>query len=437
MRLFTTIVSGIIYILFPALAISSVNCEDAEALVKKANKIFLSDPLNAEELYIKAVVLCPESANAHYNLGLARYGRQNFQGAASSFEMALSLNHDFVEAMNGLARAYISLGIKLDEAKELIEKALKIVPRDEVLNATLAAIKERGSLAAEEATEPVRSSGIKHILAEKVHTIPDINIKKRKNAYAVVIGIEVYRDITGVEYATNDARWFREYLIKLAGVPEENIISLYNERASKGDISKYIENWLKNNVTEGDASVYIYYAGHGAPDINTKKAYIIPYDGDPVYLERTAYALEDLYASLNKLPAKEIVVALDSCFSGAGGRSVIAKGTRPVVVSIENPLLSGGKTIVLAASKGSQVSSFYPEAGHGLFTYYLLLGLKGEADADKNGWVDIKELYEYITPNVAKIARRMNREQVPTLLPSQEVIEGEKLKIKLTKTKKD
>lgn len=419
----------ILYILMPHPARAAVDCERADSIIEKANNLFFSNPSKVLELYMQAVELCPNSANAHYNLGFARYVKNDIQGASISFEEALRISPDFVEAMNGLARAYLSMG-RIKDARELTEKAIRLKPDDETVKTTLTLMKEKTSPISMDVKEHTQKDGLRNEIAEKVHTIPNVNVKERKNAYAVIIGIENYRDIPKVEFAVNDAKWFREYLVKLAGVPEENIVTLYNERAGRVDIAKYVEVWLKNNITKEDASVYVYYAGHGSPDVSTRKAYIVPYDGDPVYIDRTGYSLEDLYASLNKLPAKEIIVALDSCFSGAGGRSVVAQGTRPIIVSVENPVLSGGKTVVFAASRENQISSFYPEAGHGLFTYYMLLGLKGEADADKNGWVDIKELYEYVTPNVSKTARRMNREQNPTLLPSPEIL-GERLKIKL------
>jgi len=86
-----------------------------------------------------------------------------------------------------------------------------------------------------------------------------------------------------------------------------------------------------------------------------------------------------MYDALNKLPVREVVVMLDSCFSGAKGRSITGEGTRPVSISIENPVLAGGKIVVIAASSGSQMSSDYDKVKHGLFTYYLLRGMRGEA----------------------------------------------------------
>ena len=206
-----------------------------------------------------------------------------------------------------------------------------------------------------------------------------------------------------------------EYLTKVMGYPEENVVTLINDRALKSDMEKYFEKWLWNNV-EKDGSVFIYYSGHGAPNPKTGDAYLVPYDGDPSFIDQTGYSLKRLYDNLGKLQAKEIIVALDSCFSGAGGRSVIAKGARPLVMQMEG--LQIPKNIaVLSAASGEQISSTYEEKGHGLFTYFMLKGIKGEGDTNGDGKVEIGELFEYIKPQVERIARKTyNNEQSPQLI---------------------
>ncbi|PIZ21165.1 MAG: peptidase C14, partial [Deltaproteobacteria bacterium CG_4_10_14_0_8_um_filter_43_12] len=192
--------------------------------------------------------------------------------------------------------------------------------------------------------------------------------------------------------------------------------ALLNEHATNVDLAKYFEKWLWNNV-EKDGSVFIYYSGHGAPNTKTGDAYLVPYDGDPSFIEQTGYPLKKLYESLNKLPAKEIIVALDSCFSGAGGKSVIAKGARPLVMNLEQDIKLSKNMIVMSASSGDQISSTYEEKGHGLFTYFMLKGLKGEGDANGDGKIEIGELFSYIKPQVERIARKTyNNEQSPQLI---------------------
>jgi len=245
----------------------------------------------------------------------------------------------------------------------------------------------------------------------------------RKNAHAVVVGLERYRnELPQASYAERDARVVARYLSGTMGYEEGNIALLLNDRATKGDMEKYFETWLPNRV-ESEDTVFVYFSGHGAPNPKTGEAYLVPYDGDPVFLNNTGYPLSRLYQSLADLPAKEVVVVLDSCFSGAGGRSIIAKGMRPIITELKSPLLGKGKTIVLAASGGQQISSTYEQKAHGLMTYFFLKGLQGEADTNKDGKIDIAELFEYLRPQVERVARRdFNNEQTPLLLGDADVL---------------
>lgn len=265
---------------------------------------------------------------------------------------------------------------------------------------------------------------------------PESNVKPKDHAYAVIVGVEDYRDLPKVDYAKRDAEMVRTYLTKALGYREQNIVMLLNDRVTKSDLEARFEKWLPKQVGGNkEAEVFVYYGGHGAPDPNTNQAFLVPYNGDPAYLETSAYPLNRLYEVLGKLPAKSITVVMDSCFSGAGGRSVIQKGARPMLIKVENPLLAAQNMVVLSAAAGNQISNALPEKRHGLFTYYFLKGLQGEADANKDGGVDVAELYEYMKPKVETEARRMNAEQSPQMLPGTDLL-GDRAKVKLIELKK-
>ena len=143
----------------------------------------------------------------------------------------------------------------------------------------------------------------------------------------------------------------------------------------------------------------------------------MPYDGDPSFIDQTGYSLKRMYDALGKLPAKEIVVALDSCFSGAGGRSVIAKGARPLVMNLQSNMALSRNMTILSASSGEQISSTYDEKGHGLFTYFMLKGIKNEDVLKPDGSIKRDDLFGYIKPQVERIARKQfNNEQTPQLI---------------------
>jgi hypothetical protein len=254
-------------------------------------------------------------------------------------------------------------------------------------------------------------------LKSDIDELPAVKARTSRRSYAIVIGIENYRQkLPKADFATQDARLVSEYLMKTMGYPEENVIILTNDRASYVDLAKYFEKWLPNNVEAG-GTVFVYYSGHGAPNPKTGDAYLVPYDGDPSFIDETGYSLKRMYAALVKLPAKEVTVALDSCFSGAGGRSVIAKGSRPLVMNLQQPIASSKNMTILTASSGEQISSTYQDKGHGLFTYFLLKGIKNEDVVKQDGTLDIFSLYDYLKPQVTSIARKKyNNEQTPQLM---------------------
>ena len=246
---------------------------------------------------------------------------------------------------------------------------------------------------------------------------PTATVKGRNNLYAIVIGIEQYRqNLPKADFAKHDAQTVADYLTRTLGYSERNIITLLNDHAAKSDFEKYFEKWLLNNVEPG-STVFVYYSGHGAPNPKTSDAYLVPYDGDPSFIDETGYSLKRMYAALGKLPAKEIIVVLDSCFSGAGGRSVLAKGSRPLVMNIKNEVVMSKNMTVLSASSGEQTSSTYDEKGHGLFTYFMLKGIKNEDVIKPDGSLKLDDLFSYIKPQVERIARKQyNNEQTPQLI---------------------
>ncbi|MCX5830223.1 MAG: S41 family peptidase [Deltaproteobacteria bacterium] len=252
---------------------------------------------------------------------------------------------------------------------------------------------------------------------QDVDDLPRKSATLKKNAYAIVIGIEKYRQkLPKADFAVSDAKLVSEYLSKVMGYPEENIVTLTNEYATKSDFEKYFEQWLVNHA-EKDSSIFIYYSGHGAPNPKNGDAYLVPYDGDPSFIAQTGYPLKKLYVALGKLPAKEIIVALDSCFSGAGGRSVLAKGARPLVMNLQSNMAMPKNITVMSASSGEQISSTYDEKGHGLFTYFMLKGIKNEDVVKKDGSIAISDLFSYLKPQVERIARKQyNNEQTPQLI---------------------
>lgn len=233
---------------------------------------------------------------------------------------------------------------------------------------------------------------------------------------AVVVGLGRYREknIPPVKYAVRDAEVMARYLRNVGGVAADDIKVITDDGATRSDIEAYVEDWLPRRV-KPDSTVFFYYAGHGAPEPTGKEAFIVPFEGHPDFPAKL-YPLNRLYAGLAKLPAKAVVVMLDSCFSGAKGRGVSQEGARPLV-SLQETSGLDPRLAVLTGASGSQVTSDFDKAEHGLFTYFLLKGMRGDADADHDGTVTLGELYPFVRGRVSERASRdLNRDQTPELL---------------------
>ncbi len=263
---------------------------------------------------------------------------------------------------------------------------------------------------------PSGSSAAAPVVQLRKSDVDEIDAKAapRPDDFAIIMGIERYQSIPEAQFGERDANAFRGYAIKRLGVPEENVVLLTGSKASRAGLARYLEEWLPKNVGE-KSRLWVYFSGHGAPDPVVGSAYIIPWDGDPAYLDSTAYPLAKLYERLAALKAKEIVVVLDTCFSGAGGRSVLAKGARPLVHVKNTAIPEDRRMTVLTASTADQIAGGLQDQSHGLFTYYFLKGLKGASDVDKDGHVTLSEMKGYLDAEVPKAARRQNREQTPQL----------------------
>lgn len=258
-----------------------------------------------------------------------------------------------------------------------------------------------------------------------VDKLPQAAVKSNPSSWGLIIGIEEYANLPSVDYAKRDAGTVKDYFVKILGVPEENIIFLADGRATKSTIEGYLKNYLPKNMDK-DTVLYTYFAGHGAPDVEKGDAYLVPYDGDPRFIAQTGYKIKDFYDDLAKLSIQRSFVFLDACFSGtaARGEKMLIAGLRPALIHVEDVPLYSDKVVSLSATKGGQVSNSYPDKKHGLFTYYLLKGFRGLADADKDGWVSMGELYNYTKDNVTKASRRKGVEQTPSVTPTIDLVKN-------------
>lgn len=249
-----------------------------------------------------------------------------------------------------------------------------------------------------------------------------LNPTKNELTFALIIGNEDYashqtdlKAEANVEFARNDASTFKEYALKTLGLPEKNVILLYD--ATYGQMNQAIAkiNMISKN-TGGKAKIIFYYAGHGMPDETSKEPYIIPVDINGSNIS-SAIKLRDVYSKLTENASEQVVVFLDACFSG-GARNQGLLASRGISIKPKEEFLSGN-IAVLSSSSGIQSSLSYQEKKHGLYTYYLLKKLQ-----ESKGDVNLKDLNAYLKEKVGLEAVLINsKEQNPQVNTSAESLD--------------
>ncbi len=236
--------------------------------------------------------------------------------------------------------------------------------------------------------------------------------REQANGVALIVGVGRYRDLTPALGADRDAAQYHALAVQTLGIPESNVKVLVDDHATRGDIDDALE-WVREVMPRG-GRLYFFYSGHGAPDPVKGTPFIVPYDGNPAALERSALPLENVLARLQAAHASETLAVIDSCFSGSGGRSVLPRGARPLVLA--KPVASSGSVLLLTATTGAQIAGPASDESGGLFTQAVIDGVgRGQADVDGDGSITLEELHTWITPRVQREARKARREQTPGL----------------------
>ena len=202
----------------------------------------------------------------------------------------------------------------------------------------------------------------------------------------LVIGTNGYLDpkLTNLHFAVKDAEEMRVVLLNpdIGGFDE--IIPLVDE--TKYNVKKGIEKLLLIDATFDDL-ILIYFSGHGKLDFKFELNLLLK-DTEMGYLVSTALHYNFITDCIEQSMCKKVVIILDCCHGGAAG----IKGDISKTLSET----SGSGTFILSATTGSNLAKEVQELENGIFTHFLLEGLRnGNADLGDDGLIDILELYEY------------------------------------------
>lgn len=269
------------------------------------------------------------------------------------------------------------------------------------------------------ALRPAKAESVE-VLSVDVDQVPaPVRGYERKKAVGVAIGIGAFRDadMPGVKYAARDAEIMAKYMRAVGGIPGRKIRLITDEHALKDDLAETFEDWLPQQVEAGGV-VIVFFAGRGLVDPATGTVALLPHEGN-LSAPLRAYSLRRLQSALAALPVQHAVLLLDVTLAIPPG-SVLpegrADGVDPIWGTTE---VADGKFVQMIGVSRNQLTHQYEQGKHGLFTYFLLKGLGGEADKDKNGIVVAGELFEYAQRQVSMTAKAsFGNEQEPACVPA-------------------
>ncbi|MFQ5536464.1 MAG: caspase domain-containing protein [Gemmatimonadota bacterium] len=222
--------------------------------------------------------------------------------------------------------------------------------------------------------------------------------------WAVVIGVGEYQspDIPDLEFARSDAEAIYEFLTSDAAGPFDEVLFLADDKATGSAMREALFVFLQQ--ADWDDLVVIYYAGHGAPDPNRpENLYLLPTDADINALAATGFPMWDVKTALRRQIASErVLVIADACHSAgtADGDVVGGASSNPVAGGFAQLFTPSRRLMMTAADTNEFSLEDARWKGHGVFTYFLLQGLKGEGDENGDGIVTFQELYNYVSDNV-------------------------------------
>ena len=216
--------------------------------------------------------------------------------------------------------------------------------------------------------------------------------------------------------ANYDAKAFYQYAKNIFGVKNENIKILIDNEANLVSSLGALNKWLPSKIKKKHTELIIFFAGHGLASPNGKELYLLPQDGDSDLLERTAISRNEVFDIVKKLQPKKVTVFFDTCYSGVSrDEETLMADARPLRIIADDQEGIPDNFTIFSASQLDQISSGLKEVKHGIFSYYLMKGLEGNADFNNDNKITNGELLSYMDENVSQKASELGRQQNPSL----------------------
>ncbi|MFZ7104658.1 MAG: caspase family protein [Peptococcaceae bacterium] len=219
------------------------------------------------------------------------------------------------------------------------------------------------------------------------------------NSWALIIGINNYKHVSKLMYARNDAEAISELIIQKFGFPQENVITLYDDDATRDTIMKAFMRFSKEDI-KFDDRLFVFFAGHGHTIRGYRNdiGYLVPVDGNIEDLS-SFIRWDELTRNSELIPAKHLFFIMDACFSGLA----ITRGLQSGSMRYLKDMLQRYSVQVLTAGKADEVvaDANGPIAEHSIFTGHLIQAIEGNASIS-GGILTANSIMTYVFDKVSK-----------------------------------
>lgn len=232
----------------------------------------------------------------------------------------------------------------------------------------------------------IMNTKIKYLLLLTILSFSYLQSKSQRQIYAVIVGVSDYKNDNlklDLNYCDDDARSFYNLLLT-SGVKKENIALLTDYKASKKNIISKLN--LVFSKADTFDEVIFFFSGHGS------KGSFVPYDYNGSYATLLDYSI--IKNSFKKCNTNKKLCIADACYSGTIKHPSIKSKTKTTYNNKKSNI------VVIMSSRDYQTSREIPSLKNGAFTYYLVKGLKGNADKNKDNIITVSEMYFYTKEHV-------------------------------------
>ena len=255
------------------------------------------------------------------------------------------------------------------------------------------------------------------------------------HGYGLLIGVgeSVYKPLS-LPVTVKDTQAIHAVLIdpELCAYPdnEQHIRVLNNAEATRSNILDGLK-WLKEKAeSDSEATIFIYYSGHGWVNRKNNRYYLLQHDVKPSQLASSALSAETFTDALRQIQAKRLLVVIDSCHAAGMATSkdadAIAKADAELFEEFDDfkrvapskglieALTKGKGRAVFTSSEGEEKSWIRQDTSLSIYTYHFLEALQGAGNRVGDTEVKLSDLMGHISDTVSKTAlKEWNAQQTP------------------------